>query len=129
MLTQSHVKHITMQSKIHVKKNPQKVIALEPDTDQYYILTQQPIKMTFLYYLNKLNFKLILAQTTLMPKMQIFILRNLKHSWNQVLFTKHFDNTMQRPKKLVINLWVNNSRNSSQTILINHSEVVVMNKC
>ena len=51
------------------ENNPQNMIALDPDTDQYYNLTPQPIKK------EPPLFKLLLAQTPLLPKMQVFLLK------------------------------------------------------
>ena len=54
---------------------PQNVISLVSDTDQFYFLTPNLLKKTLLYSLNLHNYQLLLAQTPLLPKMQVFILK------------------------------------------------------
>ena len=81
-------------NQIPCESSLQNVIALDPDIDQYYVLTPQPFKKTLLYPLNPLKFKPILAPTPLLLKMRVFILKkNLKHFWNRILFTESSDNT------------------------------------
>ena len=44
------------------ENNPQIVIALDPDTDQYYVLIPQPDKKDHPYFLKLLKPKLLIAQ-------------------------------------------------------------------
>ena len=75
---------------------PQNVISLDPDTDQYYVLTPQPIKKD-----PPLLFEPTQIQTAISPNTftaqdaGINSQKELKHFWNQFLFTKHSDNTLQ----------------------------------
>ena len=57
------------------ENNPQNVISLDPDTNQYYVLTPQPNKKTLLYFSNLLKYKPLLALTPLLLQMQVFILK------------------------------------------------------
>ena len=57
------------------ENNRKNVIALDRDTDQYYVLSPQ--RITFLYSLNPLRFKLLLAPTHLLLKTQVFLCK-----WN-----------------------------------------------
>ena len=82
-------------NRIPCENNPQNVISLDADTDQYYVLTSQPIKKTLLYSLNLLKYKPLLAQTPSLLKMLVFTLKKNSNIWNRVLFTKHSDNTLQ----------------------------------
>ena len=61
-------------NQIPCENSPQIVIALDPDTGQYYVLIHNLLKQTLFYCLNQLNFELLLAQTPLLPKMQAFTL-------------------------------------------------------
>ena len=65
--TVKYVDPITRQTfeyanQIPCENNPQNVISLDPDTDQYYVLTPQPIKKIPLFFLNQLKFKPLLAR-------------------------------------------------------------------
>ena len=80
--------------------NPQNMIALDPDTDQYYILTPQPIKKEpplFKLLLALLNLKQTTnSHNTFTAQDAGFSSqKELKHIWNRVLFTKHSDNTLK----------------------------------
>ena len=97
-----HVDPITRQTlnyanQIPCENNPQNLIALDPDTDQYYVLTPQPNEKD-----PPLLFEPTQIQTAFSPNTftaqdaGIFFREELKHFWNRVLFTKHSDNTLQR---------------------------------
>ena len=57
------------------EKTTQNVIALDPDTNQYYVPIHNLLKKTFLYSLNHFKLKLLLVQTPLLPKLQVFLLK------------------------------------------------------
>ena len=99
--TVMYVDPITRQTfeyanQIPCENNPQNVISLDPDTDQYYVLTPQPIKKD-----PPLLFEPTQIQTAISPNTftaqdaGIYSQKELKHFWNRVLFTKHSDNTLQ----------------------------------
>ena len=83
-------------NQIPCENNPQNVISLDPDTDQYYVLTPQPNKKD-----PPLLFEPTQVQTAISPNTftaqdaGIFSRKELKHFWNRVLFTKHSGNTLQ----------------------------------
>ena len=79
---------------IPCENNQQNVIALDPDTDQKYVVTPQPIKKTLLYYLNQLIQTDISSDTFTAQDACIHAQKELKHSRNRVLFRKHSDNTL-----------------------------------
>ena len=60
-------------NQIPCENNPK--IGITLDTDQYDLLTPQPNKKTCFSYLNQLKYKLLLTQTPLLAKMQVFILK------------------------------------------------------
>ena len=105
--TVMYVDPITRQTfeyanQIPCENNPQNVISLDPDTDQYYVLTPQPIKKD-----PPLLFEPTQIQTAISPNTfsaqdaGIYSQKELKHFWNRVLFTKHFDNTLQLLAKAI----------------------------
>ena len=55
-------------NQIPCENTPRSVFALDPDTDQYYVLTPQPIDKNLLYSLNPLKFEALLASTPLLLK-------------------------------------------------------------
>ena len=75
---------------------PENVISLDPDTDQYYVLTPQPVKKD-----PPLLFEPIQVQNAISPNTftaqdaGIYSQKELEHFWNRVNFTKHSDNTLQ----------------------------------
>ena len=81
---------------IPCESNPQNIITLDPDTDQYYILTPKPIKND-----PPLLFEPKQIQTAISPntftaqEAGIYSQTELKQFWNRVLFAKHSDNTLQ----------------------------------
>ena len=81
--TVMYVDPITRQTfeyanQIPCENNPQNVISLDPDTDQYYVLTPQPIKKDPLLLLNQLKFKPLLAQILSPLKTLAFITKRIK---------------------------------------------------
>ena len=88
MLTQS------LANQIPCENNPQNVITLEPDTDQYNILTPQPSEKIVFYFLDLFKSKRLLAQTPFCPRCRYVFSKELKRFWNPVLFTKHSNYTL-----------------------------------
>ena len=73
-------------------------MSLDPDTDQNYVLTPQPIKKDHTLPSKKEPTQ---VQTAISPNTftaqdaGIYSQKEVKHSWNRVLFTKHSDNISQ----------------------------------
>ena len=101
-------------NQIPCENNPQNVISLDPDTDQYYVLTPQPIKKD-----PPLLFEPTQIQTAISPNTfnaqdaGIYSQKELKHFWNRVLFTKHSDNTLQLLGKAISYEFMNQQSASS----------------
>ena len=79
-----------------MRKYPTKCYFFSPDTDQYYVLTPQPLKKD-----PPLLYEPTQVQTAISPNTftaqdaGIHSQKELKHFWNCVLFTKHSDKTLQ----------------------------------
>ena len=101
-------------NQIPCENNPQNVISLDPDTDQYYVLTPQPIKKD-----PPLLFEPTQIQTAISPNTftaqdaGIYSQKELKHFWNRVLFTKHSDNTLQLLGKAISYEFMNQQSDTS----------------
>ena len=96
-----YVDPITLQTfeyanRILCENNPQNVLSLGPDIDQYYVLTTQPIKKE-----PPVLFEPTQDQTAISPNTftaqdaGIYSQKDLKHFWNRVLVSKHSDNSLQ----------------------------------
>ena len=83
-------------NQIPCQTNPHNVIALDPDTDQYYVSTPQPNKKD-----PPLIFEPTQVQTAISPNTftardaEVYSQRDLKNFWNCVLLTKHSDNSLK----------------------------------
>ena len=83
---------------IKCENNPQKIIQLDPDTDDgnFYVLTPDPLKREA-----PQMFKLTQIKTTITPNTftaqdaGIYSNAELDQFWNRVLFAKHSDTTLQ----------------------------------
>ena len=117
--TVMYVDPITRQTfeyanQIPCENNPQNVISLDPDTDQYYVLTPQPIKKD-----PPLLFEPTQIQNAISPNTftaqdaGIYSQKELKHFWNRVLFTKHSDNTLQLLGKAISYEFMNQQSDNS----------------
>ena len=117
--TVMYVDPITRQTfeyanQIPCENNPQNVISLDPDPDQYYVLTPQPIKKD-----PPLLFEPTQIQTAISPNTftaqdaGIYSQKELKHFWNRVLFTKHSDNTLQLLGKAISYEFMNQQSDNS----------------
>ena len=101
-------------NQIPCENTPQNVISFDPDTDQYYVLTPQPIKKD-----PPLLFEPSQIQTAISPNTftaqdaGIYSQKELKHFWNRVLFTKHSDNTLQLLGKAISYEFMNQQSTSS----------------
>ena len=96
-----YVDPITRQTFNYAKQIPcenisQTVIALDPDTDQYYVLTPQHIKKDHPLLFEPTQIETVLSPNTFTDQdAGIYSQKELKHFWNPVLFTKHSHNTLQ----------------------------------
>ena len=101
-------------NQIPCENSPQNVISLDPDTDQYYVLTPQPIKKD-----PPLPFEPTQVPTAISPNTftaqdaGIYSQKELKHLWNRVLFTKHSDNTLQLLGKAISYEFMNQKSSGS----------------
>ena len=99
--TVKYVEPITRQTfdnalPIPCENNPQNIIALDPDTDQYYILTPKPIKRDppLLFELRQIEIS-ISPNTFTTQDAVIYSKQDLKQFWVRVLFANYSDNTLQ----------------------------------
>ena len=80
-------------NQIPCENNPQNVISLDPDADQYYVLTQ-PIKKDPPLFFEPTEVQAAISPNTFTAQdAGIYSQKELKHFWNRVLFTKYSDNT------------------------------------
>ena len=117
--TVMYVDPITRQTfeyanQIPCENKAQNVISLDPDTNQYYVLTLQPIKKD-----PPLLFEPTQIQTAISPNTftaqdaGIYSQKEFKHFWNRVLFTKHSDNTLQLLGKAISYEFMNQQSDNS----------------
>ena len=101
-------------NQIPCEKNPQNVLSLDTDIDQYYVLTPQPIKKD-----SSLLFEPTQVQTAISPSTftahdaGIYSQKELKPFWNRVLITKHSDNTLQLLVKAISYKFMNQQSSGS----------------
>ena len=83
------------------ENNPKNIIALDPDTDQYYILTPKSIKRDPLFLFESRRFQTAISPNTFTAQdAGIYSKQALKHFWDRILFAKH--NTLQLLGKAII---------------------------
>ena len=117
--TVMYVDPITRQTfeyanQIPCENNPQNVISLDPDTDQYYVLTPQPIKKDPPLFFEPTQIQTAISPNTFTAQdAGIYSQKELKHFWNRVLFTKHSDNTLQLLGKAISYEFMNQQSDNS----------------
>ena len=101
-------------NQIPCENNPQNVISLDPDTDQYYVLTPQPIKKDPPLLLEPTQIQTAISPNTFTAQdAGSNSQKELKHFWNRVLFTKHSDNTLQLLGKVISYEFMNQQSDNS----------------
>ena len=101
-------------NQIPCENNPQNVISLDPDTDQYYVLTPQPIKKDPSLLFEPTQIQIATSPNTFTAQdAGIYSQKELKHICNRVLFTKHSDNTLQLLGKAISYEFLNQQSASS----------------
>ena len=81
-----HAKLFITLIKSLCQNNPQNVISLDPDTDQYYVLTPQPTKKDPPLLFEPTQVQTAISPNSLLPKMQVFILEKNSNTFGIVLF-------------------------------------------
>ena len=64
---------------IPCENNPQNVIALDPDTDQYFVLTPQPIQKDPPQLFEPTQIQTSISPNTLLPNLQVVILKKISN--------------------------------------------------
>ena len=77
------------------ENNPQNVISLDPETDQYYVLTRQPIKKTPLLFEPTQVQCAIMPNTFTAPDAAIYSQKILNFFLELCPFIKYSDNTLR----------------------------------
>ena len=134
--TVTYVDHITRQTfeyanQIPFENSPQHVIALDPDTDQYSVLTPQLFKKILFNTLNLLKSKPLLTLTPLLSKMHVYVPRKNSNMFGIVFSSL---NILILPYNSLVKLLAMNSRvnkllNFFQRFHINLVHSASMIKC
>ena len=103
-------------NQIPCENNPQNVIALVRDTDDYFVLTPQSIKKDSSLLFEPTQIQTAFIQTPLLPKMLVFFLKRDSNIFGSEFYLQNTQiipyNSLIKP--LVLNSCVNNSRNFYQ---------------
>ena len=98
---------------IACENNPQNTIALDLDSDQYYLLTPEPIKQDPPRLFQPTQIKTAISPNTFSAQdAGIYSSKELSHFWSRVLFAKHSDTTIELLGKAITYDFINDNTGS-----------------